>query len=241
MLDGVKGHLLDAGSIDEAMRSYEAELAKANATAIGRRAQIERTLADTEGRLDRLLDLYERATIDADTFKVRSVGLESKRNDLRAELKTFETGPAYTLHPRAVGHYKSLIEDLQGTLAGDEANKAREAFQGLLDRVVIVNESSKDKGFHLQIEGRLAGLLSTNDNTLPRVSGKGAVVLGAGAGFEPATFRLRRWWRSHAKVQWTFANRRRPGGQDEPDATPQTQTAPLVGGAVRVFGCGGRI
>ncbi|WP_414693920.1 recombinase family protein [Phenylobacterium sp.] len=190
VLQGVRDHLLQPATIEHSMRAYQAELAAGSAQAISHRSSVERALQDVEGRLQRLLDLYERDVIGLDTFRERLTGIEAKRDGLRTELAGLAMPPTYSVHPKAVEHYRSLVEDLHATLAANDAAAACEAFRGLLDRVVATPPSGDSKTFELEIHGRLAALLSTNKNTLPETFGKGAAVMGAGTGFEPVTFRL---------------------------------------------------
>ena len=190
VLQGVRDHLMQPQVIEHAMRAYQEEVTAGNEQAIRRKSSVERSLNDVEGRLERLLDAYERDVIGIETFRERASGIEAKRDALRAELAGLETPETYSIHPRAVDHYRRLVEALHATLAENDAATAREAFRGLLDRVVVIPANGGTRAFELEIHGRLAALLSTNKNTLPGRTEKGAVVMGAGTGFEPVTFRL---------------------------------------------------
>ena len=189
VLDGVRDALLDRALIEEAMRAYGEELASQRANAIRRRAKLESELTEIEGRLNRQLDLYETNVISKEKLRERIDGLEAREAAIKAELAETEAPVAYTLHPRAVDRYRGLVDQLHTALAADDAQAAREAFRGLLDRVVFM--AGKGKGeFSLELHGRLAALLDPQQNTPPETFRKGALTVGAGTGFEPVTFRL---------------------------------------------------
>ncbi len=116
-------------------------------------------------------------------------GLEAKRDQLAEGLRNCEAPPAYNVHPRAVDHYRRLVERLHIVLADNDAQGVRDAFRGLLDRVVFIPQEGRGQ-FELELHGRLGALLTKQQNTLPGVTEEGAFMLGAGTGFEPVTFRL---------------------------------------------------
>ena len=68
--------------------------------------------------------------------------------------------------------------------------QAKKILRGLVDKVVV---SSAEGGFALDLYGDLAGILTLASNA-KQPSGRGAgglqVSMVAGAGFEPAAFRL---------------------------------------------------
>jgi hypothetical protein len=108
---------------------------------------------------------------------------------LISQIAATEAPPVYTIHPKAVDRYRSMIDDLHSALKTDDALNARNAVRGLLDHVVFLPGQGKGE-FELEIHGRLAALLSTQKPTNPEVIGKGRLMVGAGIGFEPMTFRL---------------------------------------------------
>jgi site-specific DNA recombinase len=189
VMDGVKRLLLAPDAIESAMRAYEAEIARDRIVAVSQRASLEKALAAAEDRINQLLGLYEQRVIELARFKERYAGLEDKKRSLVVELQALEEPPAYTLHPMAVDRYRELVERLERALTSEDATAAREAFRGLLDSVVF-HPIDGNAQFELQLNGRLAALLSPQQNTPPDAFGKGALVLGAGIGFEPMTFRL---------------------------------------------------
>ncbi len=189
-IDGVRDALLAPELIEEAMRAYERELADYRANAVRQRAQLERELADIEGRLDRQLDLYETNVITKEKLIERIDGLETRAAVIKRELAEAEAPTTYTLHPRAVDRYRELVGSLHAALADDDALAAREAFRGLLDRVVFIPMEGKGQ-FQLELHGRIAALLEPQKPKTPQTGLTACgVMVGAGTGFEPVTFRL---------------------------------------------------
>ncbi len=189
VLDGVRDALLAPAVIDEAMRAYEREVADYRLNAVKHRSQLERELAETEGKLDRQLDLYENNVITKEKLKERIDGLEDRIAAIRREIAQSAVPTTYTLHPRAVDRYRELIGRLHAALADDDAQAAREAFRGLLDRVVFIPDEGKGQ-FQVELHGRLAALLEPQKSKTPQAMTACEVMLGAGTGFEPVTFRL---------------------------------------------------
>ncbi len=190
VLQGVKARLLRPDLIEEAMRAYELEVAAAQARSVAERLAAEKTARDANDRITRLLDLYERSEIGVETFRARLGDLEARRDAARRELEALEPSPVYVVHPPAVEHYRNLVDRLQDALRDGQASQARDAFRGLLDRVMLTPPGSGENAFQIKLEGRLGALMTSQQDTPPEGIGKGAVVMGAGTGFEPVTFRL---------------------------------------------------
>lgn len=107
------------------------------------------------------------------------------------------------LHPGVAEAYQSLAEDLQLALEGDAGEDLRAELRKLIERVDFIPVDGLGK-FDLRVHGSLAVLLGLSvpqkaENPTARSHGVSVdqsltfgceVLVGAGAGFEPATFRL---------------------------------------------------
>ena len=95
-----------------------------------------------------------------------------------------------------------MAEQLRQALDEVDGEDARNAVRSLIDQVLFIPVEGLGK-FELEIQGNLARLLrisgaEAQTHKTPAASGSGGfegshrceVFLGAGAGFEPATFRL---------------------------------------------------
>ena len=91
-------------------------------------------------------------------------------------------GEAYR---RRVGELASLLED------PDLRDEAMEAIRSMIERIVVAPRDGG--GVHLDLHGDLARILalgSENAKTPLRCEAGFLLILVAGAGFEPTTFRL---------------------------------------------------
>ena len=113
------------------------------------------------------------------------------------------------LHPGVAEAYRRMAEQLRAAMDAVDGEEARSAVRSLIDQVVFIPVEGLGK-FDLEIQGNLARLLRISGAGLaggqtaqsPEANGNGAlgsngltsgkceVTVGAGAGFEPATFRL---------------------------------------------------
>ena len=117
--------------------------------------------------------------------------LESRKTDLKNKL-TVVPAPQPRLHPRLADVYRNKVANLVEALnAPDTVADAAEAIRDLIEAVRLVPEEGELK---IEIYGELAALISLGQerkNKHPGGDTSGVqVTLVAGAGFEPATFRL---------------------------------------------------
>ena len=87
--------------------------------------------------------------------------------------------------------YRAHIDNLVQTLSGEAiAGRAGDEMQKLIDRIIVCHDSKY--GHTVEILGELASMLGAADSKNAASYGAAAcsLKLVAGAGFEPATFRL---------------------------------------------------
>ena len=93
-------------------------------------------------------------------------------------------------------NYRQKIADLSAALTGKyRSTEAVEIVRYLIDRIVLVPSDARGrKGLTITLEGQIAGILAMAANTKGTLAANDACLrvtkLVAGAGFEPATFRL---------------------------------------------------
>ena len=144
----------------------------------------------------RLMDLPEDAraillSSNAFVFRDEIQTLENQRTEIESKL---EEAPVATprLHPNLPAIYQGKITsliDAQNT--PDTITQANEAIRQLIKRIRLVPE---DNTLNIELFGELAALISLGigpNDKHPLADAEGVqVTLVAGAGFEPATFRL---------------------------------------------------
>ena len=202
VLAGVKTHLVSPQAVAMAVTRYQ-EAAEEHRRMVEReRAPMEKELLEIGRQLERAQVMFMEGVVDLNTLKVRTAPLEARRQELTALLS--EAAPqTVQLHPGVAEAYQRLAEDLQQALEGDAGEDLRAELRKLIERVDFIPLDGLGK-FDLRVHGSLAvllGLGGTQKAENPTARGHGVSVdqsltsgcevsLGAGAGFEPATFRL---------------------------------------------------
>ena len=147
---------------------------------------MERALAEVERRLERMQDLYVSGQIEMEEVKRRNSPLLAKREEVRARLAAAETAPPTKIRPitPVAQAYARMANQLHLALEGDDGEEMRAELRKLIERVVFTPLPGKG-AFDLRVEGKLARLLGVSEEP-----GACKVIVGAGTGFEPVTFRL---------------------------------------------------
>ena len=97
------------------------------------------------------------------------------------------------LHPNIGELYARKIGDLKSLLQNEATkHQATEIIRSLIEKIVVSPTDQRGKS-NVVLHGTLASILAYAHDTVQSgvvSSGVGRVLLVAGAGFEPATFRL---------------------------------------------------
>ena len=119
--------------------------------------------------------------------KDKMAELEARKRKLEAELEPGAHAPV-RLHPNMGERYRQQVTGLIEALnEPDRRTEAAELIRTLVDNIVFTPEEGSPKRATLDLHGDLAGILGLVSET----GGKPPVTtLVAGAGFEPAAFRL---------------------------------------------------
>ena len=147
-------------------------------------SKLDAELAEVKRRADRLVDQVADGVLTGVAVKERLDALEARRAVIEAELAQTPAAAVVALHPRMAEHYRSVVGSLERALArsdSEAALEARDLVRRLIETVVVTPLPERGT-FALTVQGKIAALVSQD--------GDDTTVLGAGAGFEPATFRL---------------------------------------------------
>jgi site-specific DNA recombinase len=132
------------------------------------------------------MKMVGEATIDRENSRQRYIELATEQRRIAEVLADAGNPDAIEFHPEAAELYRAKVADIHNVLKNSEAT-CREAIAVVRDLVdhILVTPMASPAPVGLTVVGNLAALLSENP------SGTGvAESLVAGAGFEPATFRL---------------------------------------------------
>ena len=186
VLDLPKTRLMQPDAVAEFVRAYgaEANARRGDETAVRARREAER--AALKRKLDGLYDAIAEG--------LRTPGLKEKLQELEGRLAAVDADLAapppspVRLHPSLSDLYRRKVSDLAATLADPEIRTpALEAVRGLIERVEVREEGD---AVTLALEGALTAMLDLAQPGSVRGLDVRSVEVVAGAGFEPATFRL---------------------------------------------------
>ena len=179
-------------------KEYTKERNRLTAAADQGRERLEKELTITIRDHAKLADAIV-AGIPADQVNDRMQELSDRRNALESELSRVPGVDPIRFHPRMANTYRERIQHLiSGLVKSGELQTAQEALRGLVERIILQPcvESGK---LDIILDGALSGLLTLALGS-KRAEGStdkcqdfdniGGLVLVAGVGFEPTTFRL---------------------------------------------------
>ena len=190
VLGGLKRHLIQPESFAAFCKAFTEEIncrrIELSATQAAQKAELEKIGREIAKLIEALKNSGPAQAIVTEIQK-----LEARQAELESTLADAKR-PAPLLHPNMARIYQQKLERLYETLEDEEArHEAATILRSLIDRVVLMPVNGK---LMAQIEGDLAGILGfmSLERQNPVSQGDGALQLElvAGAGFEPATFRL---------------------------------------------------
>ncbi|MGV3651820.1 MAG: recombinase family protein [Devosia sp.] len=186
VLDALRRHLLAPDIVAEFIRTYHAERQRLAAAARKDHDKLRRRLDEVTSAIERIVDRIVDGTAPA-ALEARLPAMEAEQAQLRAELANMDApAPAVALHPAALDRYRQMVTTLRDQVDAADRTGEHEALiaqvRTLIERIDIHPPADAKKPVDISVTGLIATLLSASD------PGRGSMV--AGAGFEPATFRL---------------------------------------------------
>ena len=195
VLTALKEHLMNpelfAVFCEEFTRRMNERRMEASAGLASARTELKRI----ERELERILDLYLKEAMSVEMVKERSSKLEARKAELTRLLASSEEPPP-VLHPSMAAVYRERMAALHEALQQDETRaQAAEMIRSLVSEIVLKPE---DGALQIDVHGDLAGILTiaapVNQKGPPLLGagfgGGSQVMMVAGTGFEPVTFRL---------------------------------------------------
>ncbi len=144
--------------------------------------------------IDRALSFILEGDGDPGSIRAKLKELEARKRDLERQLTQTDPTPTLEIHPNLGELYRRKVKELGGLLTDDASRpQAMEIIRGLIERIEVAPGDMRGKA-NVTLFGALASILdfamgpanakATADGGSCRVS------MVAGAGFEPAAFRL---------------------------------------------------
>ena len=190
VLDALRHHLMDPELFKVFCDEFTREM---NRLRMEGRASIDAAQAEVkkiDRELDTLLNLILKGGA-ADRLNDKMVALERRQKEIEFFLESAEEPPPL-LHPNMAHHYRVQVAELYEALQEDTEAKrlvAAEMIRSLVREIIL---SPEDGVLQIDVRGDLAGILSISlkSKTPATRTGVSQVEMVAGAGFEPAAFRL---------------------------------------------------
>ena len=190
--------------LDAFAEAFRQELARLRGSRQSDATKLRRDLAETERGIARCLEYILSSDTPPASVRSKLQDLEADKTRLEAELAGLEAdlpSPAIEIHPNLPELYRRRVAKLAELLENQETRpEAMEAIRGLIDRIEVGLPETTRGPCRVTLIGALASVLAfvaegsaTQNRRAPAGhggSGFGTNLLVAGAGFEPATFRL---------------------------------------------------
>jgi site-specific DNA recombinase len=188
VLEGLKAQLMAPDAVKEFVGEFHRGINRINAE---RRAQGDRARHDidkVEREIHTVVEAVKRGAYSP-ALQRELTALEARQAEL-ARQAAAPPVPPVVIHPNASEIYRKKVADLHAALAeaGSRAG-ACEALRGLIEEIRVTPEGD---GNSVELVGELAALLRLSGSKNAASLGEAArsVLLVAGRGFEPLTFRL---------------------------------------------------
>ena len=212
VLDALAHNLMDAQAVAAFCEAYTSERNRLAATASDSRSTLEKDLGQVKRDHAKLVDAII-AGVPAEQVKDKMISLDARRQQLEDQLEGADATPApVAFHPRMAETYRDRVAALiRGLGEEDGLEETREALRGLVEKIVL-EPRADGTGLDVDLHGALAALLrlatGASVREVAKAGAKGRtrknsasaelhgvdnieeIVLVAGTGFEPVTFRL---------------------------------------------------
>jgi site-specific DNA recombinase len=197
VLAGLKHHLLHPDLIAEFIGEFQREMQTDRTEALTARRETERKLAKVCSAIDSIITAITEGMLHP-SMKAKMDALEAERVTLEAAMQTVPVPEPVAIHPGLCDIYARKVADLAAALnAEDTKAEAADILRGLIERIVLHPDAEAPNGHAIELYGALGAILALCDggsgrHAKARTVGAGVlqVTMVAGAGFEPAAFRL---------------------------------------------------
>ena len=196
VIDGLKKILIGRDDFLEAFASaFFEETVRLRRERNRQRQTQQKELAKVQRSIDRCLDFIINGDGAMDTVRQKLTDLERSKANILRFMNQDTPQTKVESHPNIGQLYQRRVEQLSHLLNDDSSQQeAVTIIRSLIDRIEITPGEKRGQP-QVQLVGGLAAILEFSvtkqqKTTIPSDSGFGRVFMVAGAGFEPATFRL---------------------------------------------------
>ena len=190
VLNGLRHHLMQPDAVADFIRRYQIHQREMDGERQQTTARLRTSLSQVEKEITNIMTAIKAGIFTAST-KAELEDLEARKERFGRELQ-IASQDAPTVPDDLAEVYRDKVDALVGSL-NDPENRAEsiDAIRGLIDKIIVHWDAAT--GAHgVEIEGDIVALLraGTNENAAAVEAAASSFEMVAGAGFEPATFRL---------------------------------------------------
>ncbi|MBK5944883.1 hypothetical protein CCR83_00080 [Rhodobacter veldkampii DSM 11550] len=197
VLNGLQSRLMHPDLIREYITTWQLEMQAERRETLAARGEQERRLAKVLRDIENIVTAITEGMFHP-SMKAKMDALEAERADLETKLTAMPEPEPVAIHPGLAQTYGRKVADLAAALNDPEARpEAAELLRGLIESVTLTPDTDAPNGHVIELRGELGAILSlcgeglvTKANARRVAAGLRQVTVVAGAGFEPAAFRL---------------------------------------------------
>ncbi len=177
--------------LEEFTAEFRRELARLRKARTSDQSRQRQELVEVERSIERCVDYVVSGDGPPGAIRRKLEGLEARKRDLEAILSPSARDNVVEFHPNLPELYRKKVANLADLLADERSRpEAMDAIRSLIDKIEV-RPGPKRGESDVTLIGVLAGILELSQtNTAARRPSGGTCLLVAGAGFEPAAFRL---------------------------------------------------
>jgi site-specific DNA recombinase len=193
VLTGLKDILLGNEDLVEAfVVEFKAEAARLRKQRGTRDRQLHKNLGKVNTAIKRCLTFITEGDGDPGLVRGELRGLEARKQGLERTMASAHEDQTVELHPNVAELYRKKVTELQSLLVDETARaQAMDIVRSMIDHIEVhAGEEPGKPG--VVLVGALAQILAftQQNNTAASNGSDGRVLMVAGVGFEPTTFRL---------------------------------------------------
>ncbi|CUW39326.1 putative Recombinase [Magnetospirillum sp. XM-1] len=193
----LKHKLLEPDRVEAYVAEVQRQLASARKNAAKTQSQLAKRLADAKAAIKGMVDMVESGKAPKSILD-RLIEREREQAQIEAEMAAQPADDGViTMMPNLAQVYARKVAELADALNDPEIKiEATELIRQLITKVEMIPDPDAPDGMRMDVHGVLAELLAlaagrSSKSKLPGLLGPGSQLsVVAGAGFEPATFRL---------------------------------------------------
>ncbi len=194
VLSGLKDLLLDNETLIEAFaEEFKAELERLNRQRGSNERRLQKELNKVNRAINRCVMFIKEGDGSPNVVREELHSLEIRREELQREMAAGQTDHQVLYHPGVADLYRKKVGELRTLLTSTETRtQAMELIRSLIQRIEVFPGQRRGNPDVILVGG-LAQILAfgqTRTSTATSLEDDGRVLVVAGVGFEPTTFRL---------------------------------------------------